>query len=56
MADPDPRRIFADRLALLWVEAGRPTYERLAREAQDRLSARGSGGSHRKSHQLDARG
>lgn len=47
MADPDPRRIFADRLTLLWVEAGRPTYERLAREAQDRLAAKGTGGAGR---------
>lgn len=47
MADPDPRRIFADRLTLLWVEAGRPTYERLAREAQDRLAAKATGGATR---------
>ncbi len=40
VSEIDPRQAFADRLTLLWAEAGKPTYERLAREAQNRLAAK----------------
>ncbi|MGE0298744.1 MAG: hypothetical protein AB7I38_11580 [Dehalococcoidia bacterium] len=40
MAEIDPRQAFAEQLTLLWVEAGRPTYTALARQAQNRLAAR----------------
>jgi WD40 repeat protein len=36
--EQDPRQLFAERLSLLWVEAGKPTYEALAREAQNRAA------------------
>lgn len=36
MTEHGPREIFAERLTLLWVAAGKPTYERLVREAKER--------------------